>query len=188
MRFCSVASFRWCAVALLLVLTACGFAGRNSEVVPTALPGERFPTVVGVTLDGEEVPLPFGFHGQRNLVIVAFRREQQADAESWLALYDSMRSDYPSLEAYEVPTIDKSSAVFRLWVNTGMRFGIDDAELRDRVYTLYLDREIFQRALAIPDRERIQVFLLNGDGNVLWRSAGPASDAARRELAAALGG
>ena len=180
----------WGALALvgLLLLTGCAGAGRNSEVVPTALPGKRFPTVVGIDLDGNEVTLPSGFNGKRNLIIVAFQRQQQGDAETWLGLYDSIRSDHPELQVYELPTIGRSGAIRRLWVNNGMRFGISGEEARARVITLYLDREVFQRALAIPTRDKIHVFLLNGAGNVVWRSDGPVTESTRADLAAALGG
>ncbi len=179
----------WRALILvgLLVLTSCAGAGRNSEVVPTALPGQRFPTVVGIDLDGNEVVLPFGFRGTQNLVIVAFKREQQNDANTWLGLFDNIRGDHPDLRVYELPTIDRSGAIHRFWVNNEMRYGISGEEARSRVITLYLDRDIFQRALAIPSQDSIHVFLLNGAGNVLWRSDGPVTERTRADLTAALG-
>ncbi|MDE0828380.1 MAG: hypothetical protein OSB03_04200 [Vicinamibacterales bacterium] len=61
-----------------LTLTGCIPAGINSPVQSSGATGVAFPDVVGIDLEGEQVSLPGGFAGRRNLVAVAFERDQQA--------------------------------------------------------------------------------------------------------------
>ena len=44
----------------------------------------QFPRVEGSNLEGKRFALPSDFEAEYNVVIVAFRREQQADVDSWL--------------------------------------------------------------------------------------------------------
>ncbi len=157
-----------------LSLTGCIGAGRVSEVGPATEPGAAFPSVAGINLKGEEILLPQGFAGRLNLVAVAFEREQQADVDTWIGASEGLGSG-ADLRFYEVPTIFEAGAVFRLWVNNGMRAGIPAPEARARTITVYLDREAFLKTLAIPDMTSIHVFLLDDAGRVLWRTAGAAT-------------
>jgi hypothetical protein len=44
----------------------------------------RFPAVTGRSLEHRTFKLPADFEGERNLVLVAFKRAQQADVDSWM--------------------------------------------------------------------------------------------------------
>jgi hypothetical protein len=46
--------------------------------------GVSFPQLAARDLGGREVALPAGLPGERNVVIVAFRREQQRLVDSWV--------------------------------------------------------------------------------------------------------
>jgi hypothetical protein len=173
------------AAASLGLLVGCIGAGRTSTVGPAAVP-EGFPQVVGINLEGAEIPLPAGFEGERNLVAVAFRQEQQAIVDTWIAAVAPLEAANPDLRFYEVPTIYEGSALFRLWVNNGMRSGIPDPAARARTITLYVDREAFTRSLAIPDLETVHLLLLDRSGRILWRTTGSAGDEAIARLKAEL--
>ena len=44
----------------------------------------QFPRVEGSNLEGKRFALPTDFETEYNVVVVASRREQQADVDSWL--------------------------------------------------------------------------------------------------------
>ncbi len=63
----------------------------------------QFPCVAARDLEGQARSLPADFAGQSNLVVVAFRREQQAMVDTWIAWFDTISARYPTLQCYEVP-------------------------------------------------------------------------------------
>jgi hypothetical protein len=174
-------------IAATLVLGGCIAAGPNSSVTTRGEAGIDFPRVTGVNLEGEEIALPSGFQGERNLVAVAFKRGQQAKVDTWIAELDRLAEADPEMRFYELPTIYEANALFRMWVNNGMRSGIQDPVARKRTITLYLDREKFMAELAIPDMDDIHLFLLDRRGQVVWRAAGSADEAKLASLDEALG-
>ena len=169
-----------------LILTGCIPAGINSPVQSSGAMGVAFPDVVGIDLEGEQVSLPGGFAGRRNLVAVAFERDQQAVVDTWITAVEPLLARDRDLRLYEAPTIYESSALFRLWVNNGMRAGIPDPAARRRTVAVYLDRERFTAALAIPDTRDVHLLLLEADGRIAWRTTGPADDEKLAALADAL--
>jgi hypothetical protein len=56
-----------------------------------------------------------------------------------------------------------------------MRGGIRDKEMRGRTITLYINKTEFNKALQIPTEDTIHLFLVDCDGNILWRDTGPYS-------------
>ena len=154
-------------------LSGCIGAGANSPVGPGA--AETFPDVTGLNLHGEEVRLPNDLDSARNLVVVAYEQEHQRDVDTWIAALPGLHAVDPALRLYEVPAIGRSSAPFRLWLNNVMRSGIPSPEARARTVTIYVDLDAFDRALGIPNRDRIHAFLLDDDGAVLWRTEGTAT-------------
>ena len=179
----------WFALAVAAtLLSACIGAGENSDVGAVATPGTAFPQVVGINLEGEDVALPAGFEGTRNLVAIGFEREHQTDIDTWIAVADELMPLREGLRFYEVPTIYELGAASRLWINNGMRQGIPASEARARTITVYLDRDAFNEALAISGVEDIHVLLLDEAGKVIWRAAGPVTADARVSLERALSG
>jgi len=142
----------------------------------------RFPTVTSDNLERKTFTLPYDFAGERNVVFIAFKRQQQADVDSWVPFVKSLVARTSDVEYYEIPTIYRMVAPMRWMLNRGMRSGIDDRAARERTITLYLDKEPFKRALGIADENTITVLLVHRDGGVLWRT----TDAFTREQGAKL--
>lgn len=132
----------------------------------------RFPTVTSDNLEGKTFTLPHDFSGERNVIFIAFQRQQQADIDSWLPFVTPLAARTPGVEYYELPTIYRMIAPMRWMLNRGMHAGIPDVRSRERTITLYLDKGPFKRALGIPDEKSIHVLVVNRDGDVLWRATG----------------
>jgi hypothetical protein len=139
-----------------------------------------FPRAVGRNLEGWTFTLPFDLEGRLNVVVIAFKREQQVDVDSWMPFLGKVAATHPELRVYEIPTLARGYRLMQSFIDGGMRRGIPDAAVRAATITLYIDKTPFKRALRIADEERIHVVLVDRDGRVHWRAAG-AFDPARAE-------
>jgi len=146
----------------------------------------RFPVVTSVNLEGESFTLPADFAGDRNVVFVAFLRQQQADVDTWVPFVKPLLARTPGTDYYEIPTIRRMVTPMRWMINRGMKGGIDDRAARERTITLYIDKEPFKRSLAITDERTIHVLLVDRTGRVLWRTTGAFDHAKGAELERAL--
>ena len=100
------------------------------------------------------------FEGERNLVILAFQREQQALVDSWSPAIADLLARYADLRFYELPTISRGNPLFRAWLDGAMRGGIPDHQAREHTITLYLDKAAFRQALDLPHEDTIYALLL----------------------------
>jgi hypothetical protein len=141
----------------------------DDDVTPS---GTRFPAIQARDLQGKGLDIPADLPGKVNLVLLAFLREHQYPIESWLSHLAQLEQDFPGLEVWEVPALAKSYRIFRGAIDGGMRAGIADPDARTHTLTAYLDLRSLQRALALPDLEDIQLYLLDGSGTIRWHASG----------------
>lgn len=175
MRFLPVAA----AFAIALSSPAHAFA-QEADSVP------RFPPVTGHSLQGGTVQLPAGFAGERNLVFIAFRRDQQRDVDSWRSLARELTAGDPRLQVYELPTLARGYRFVRPMMEAGMRRGIPDTTTRAHTILLFIDKGPFERALHIGDEHEIAAVLLDHAGMVRWTVRGPLTPALADSLRAAV--
>ena len=142
----------------------------------------KFPPVEGRNLEGRAFHLPADFEGDVNVVLVAFKREQQADVDTWTRVLHGFAARSGTMRVYELPTLGRRYRVIRSFIDGGMRDGIPDAAVRAATITLYIDKAPFERALGITSEDEIQVFLVDRGGRIHWRGRGRFSDAAAAEL------
>jgi hypothetical protein len=170
------------AVTLVLLIGA---------LTSVAMAATMFPSVASQNLNGRPVKLPQDFKAPASLVFVAYVRGQQAQVDSWKAFVADMRGRFPAIGVFEVPTLSKGDALFRWFIDGGMRRGIPDTATRDVTITLYIDKTPFNDALGITSERDITVLLVEPNGAVLWRSTGayaPEKGAGFAEAIATLGG
>jgi hypothetical protein len=131
-----------------------------------------FPAIRASNLNGRQFNLPGDFEGARNLVVLAFQREQQALVDSWSPAIANLLARYADLRFYELPTISRGNPLFRAWLDGAMRGGIPDRQARDHTITLYLDKAAFRQALGLPHEDTIYILVLDRGGHVLGRGEG----------------
>lgn len=134
--------------------------------------GTHFPLVSGYNLNRQEFEFPRDFEGELNLVIIPFQRYQQGIVDTWIPTAQELEASFPGFVYYELPTIYEMPVLSRTFLNEGMRAGIPDPTARERTITLYLDKQGFKSAIDIPDENDIYLFLVNRDGEILWRTTG----------------
>lgn len=162
------------------LLASCIGAGKNSDIETSS--ASSFPEMEGINLEGKILKVPEHFSGNTNLVIAAYLREQQVDVDTWVAKLDKFNEIFPDLKFYELPIIDKSSTIFRFYVNNGMRRGITDSEKRRLVITVYTDVKQFLQLTEMKTVDEIAVFLLDSNGKIIAKTAGKYSEDKLKEL------
>jgi hypothetical protein len=170
----------------LLVIIGLLLASIVAIAVPAQQAGMtsmgKFPALKSETLEKRAVQLPQDFQGERNLLFIAFEREQQKDIDTWLTQMKRYADRDKGFRYYEIPTIEKTNRLMRWFINTGMRNGIPDKKARERTITLYIDKEPFKKSLQIPDEKKIYAIVVDRLGNVLWRATGPYNEASGNGL------
>lgn len=160
--------------------------GGGATAVILADSVRRFPHVDGSNLEGKRFALPGDFEAEYNVVLVAFRREQQADVDSWLPFLREQKLAERGIRVYELPTLNRSYRWVRGFIDGGMARGIPAKATREATITLYIDKAPFKQALAIASEERIVTLLVARDGRVLWRADGRFAPATGAELIGAI--
>jgi hypothetical protein len=125
-----------------------------------------FPEVEGRNLEGLEFKLPADFGGAVNLVLIAFRREQQVLVDTWLPPASALADSLGDLQYYELPVLSRTYKILRRFIDGGMRAGISDLAARERTITLYIDKKPFLKALGISNEDTIYILVLASDGRV----------------------
>jgi hypothetical protein len=146
----------------------------------------RFPTLTSDNLERQAFTLPADFGGERNVVFVAFKREQQTEVDSWLPHVQGLLARIPGTEYYELPTIGRMVGLIRGYIDRGMARGITSRAARERTITLYIDKGPFKEALGIDSEQAIQILVVDRAGVVHWRSTGSFTSAKARGLDSAL--
>ena len=142
----------------------------------------RFPVVSGTNLEGRRFTLPEDLEGEANLLLVAFRRAQQRDVDTWFPVGERLAAAHAEFRMYELPVIARGYALARPFIDGGMRAGIPNVAARARTITLYTDKPTFRRALDVHTEGAIHALLVDPAGTVHWRARGPRTDAAVRDL------
>jgi hypothetical protein len=146
----------------------------------------RFPTIEARDLEGDSYTLPDGLPAGRRIVLVAFRRWHQILVDGWKSRLPSLERDNPDLTVWEVPALGRRYRAARPYIDGGMRAGIIDEGVRLHTLTAYTDLRVLLGELAIPDTETVHVYLLGGDGEILWSGDGEADGDKIQSLDAAL--
>jgi hypothetical protein len=168
------------AAALLMMAIVSGSARSLTAPAEDFTRMAHFPPVKASNLEKREFSLPTDFEGDRNLVLVAFERQQQKDVDTWLHEMKRFEALDPAFRYYELPTIERPNAFVRWFIDSSMRHGIPDHKARERTITLYLDKKTFCDALLIADQKKIYAFLIDRSGKVMWKAEGD-FDAAKGE-------
>lgn len=155
-------------IALVLATAAIVTACRHSPVRAISENGAAlFPSVSGENLHGETVTFPDDLKGNPALVLVAFKREQQAEVDTWLEQIDAFEAAIPGIRVVETPTISSTRWGWFAWfIDGGMRSGIPDDAARTRTITLYTDVIKFREALGMETDGQIYAVLLDAEARV----------------------
>lgn len=161
----------WKTILLALAVLAAAANPRPEADPPTDTPA-LFPKVTGENLNGKTFHLPGDLGGERNVVVIAFEREQQAIVDTWLPTLAKAAKEKPTFRYYEIPTLSRMPESDRAFTDNGMRSGIPDTAVRAITITLYIDKAPFLKSLRLPNEKTIYVLLVDKQGTIYWRDEG----------------
>jgi hypothetical protein len=157
-------------------------AAKLTAGAPAAEP--RFPAVVVKNLEGTAKSFPTQFPGGRTLLFIAFERVQQDQIDEWskrLALNTPAGAPW-----LEMPVINDPGAFARWFIDGGMRSGIPDPAIRERVFTIYTPRDSFVKRLGLPNASELHLAVADRGGRILTYVSGAWTAAKERQLRNAL--
>ncbi len=146
------------------------------------VPRRSFPEVEARSLSGRIYRLPSDLDGDRNVLVVAFRRDQQRLVDQWLPSLLELERRGEGLRVYEIPTISSRWSPLRWFIDGGMSHGIGDPDARARTLTIYTDVGRVVGALGLEDTWTIAILLVDRTGRITWRGGGEFDRAQLREL------
>lgn len=166
----------------------------SSLVCLLAMPlafGDVFPAYPSTNLEKQEKTIPTELSGTYKLMLVAFLREQQADVDTWSKPIDALCKQFNSpgkefLSSYEIPVLPKMDPAKELFIQGGMRLGVPNKIQREHIFSLYIDKEIFKKALDIKSENSIYIYLLGDKDSILWQTSGVYTPEKGKELLDAL--
>ena len=147
---------------------------------------DAFPRISGRSLDGERWQLPDDLPGPLNLIVAAFRREQQALADEWLPWLLELARTHRRVAVYELPILSSAFSPVRSFIDGGMARGVGTDEARARTITVYTNVRKVVHALGLSGTDTIAVLLVARSGRILARELGGFDADAAGRIEAAL--
>ncbi len=142
-----------------------------------------FPDLEADDLNGRTLSLPKDLPGQPTIVLIAFKRKQQSSVDAWVDRLDLLPEGGPAW--IEMPVVGRGAAIFRSFVDKGMRAGITSEVMRGRTITIYSSRRAFNNALGIRSMKDIYVALVDPNGTVHILIQGDVSEEKMKKLRSA---
>ncbi|MGO8905875.1 MAG: hypothetical protein ACLQMH_09670 [Solirubrobacteraceae bacterium] len=159
---------------------------RSDTRAARAQEPSRLPVLAGRSLDGEPYELPGDLPKRYSFIVAAFRREQQALVDQWLAWLTDLEDLRSDVASYELPVLSTVYRPARWLIDGGMARGVPDASARTRTITVYTDVRKVVRDLALAGTDTIAVLLLERPGDIIARELGAFDQQKAKRLAAAL--
>ena len=145
--------------------------GDSGKMNLTEASPARFPQLRASNLENREFDLPKDFAGERNLLLIAFQREQQQELDTWLREMRRFQEADPGFQYYELPTIERLNALARWFIDSGMRRGTPKADY-DHVITVYADTKAWKEGVRYTDPDAAYLILLDRESKVDWHYRG----------------
>ena len=146
-----------------------------------------FPSITSYSLDKARITLPGDMQGQIDLRLLSFKPEQQSDIDSWMPAAQALQHLNFQFRYYQLPVTERENFIFRWWETSSMRSDQTDPEALRWIVPIWVDRKKFFDDLAIPNDKQVVALLVDRQGKVLWRSAGPMTADKRTALTNAAG-
>lgn len=143
-----------------ILLSACSSHYENKSIS-----GKTLPTMLGQTLEKQDVEIPTMFNAELNLLLIGYKQNSQFDIDRWLIALEMTETQ---IDSYEIPAIQGMfPRMFKTQINNGMRSGIPK-ELWKGVITLYQDGETMQTFTGNKNPNNARIMLINQQGKILY--------------------
>ncbi|MBI5929559.1 MAG: hypothetical protein HY862_09635 [Chloroflexi bacterium] len=161
---------------------------KQSTSAEGAAPNESlvFPELVGTSLLLEQVSVPSDLAGDYKLVVVSYDASQQLDVDEWLPALEDLNEEFPQLAGYYIPLLPKSAADSSVFIIGGMAAVAKSDVDRGRTIVVFTNVDSFNRLVNVPNKDVIQLFLIDQNQHILWQGSGLYNEKMLDELRAIL--
>lgn len=128
-------------------------AGLRNKLAPART--DELPPLRGRALDGRAYEMPADLAKPYNVLVVAFRREQQMVVERWLPWLIELERRRGDIAVYELPVLSSTYRPVRRLIDGGMARGIPDPAARARTITVYTEVQRVVRDLGLSGADTI---------------------------------
>ncbi len=141
--------------------------GCSTPTTPARDPiGQKFPSVLGESLDGTEWRIPEDLAGGPAVLLVGYVQQAQFDIDRWLLGISQAETPVPFLE---LPTIQGlAPRMFKGRIDDGMRSGIPQEDWRGVVTLWSGDSRRVAEAIGNETPANGRVVLLDAGGRIAW--------------------
>jgi hypothetical protein len=161
---------------VLVLLVALTLWWIGNRVVPADDPEEgesgAFPRMDGTNLLLESVTVPDDLSGEYQLIVIAYDTDQQIYVDKWLRPLEDLNEDYPQMTGYYLPLLPQDTRDAAVAILGGMTLAAKSDEDRERTVVIFTDVDAFNSLTDVPDKEEVQLFLLDSSGVVRWHGSG----------------
>ncbi|MFN7118850.1 MAG: hypothetical protein ACK4TA_18770 [Saprospiraceae bacterium] len=141
---------------------------KSTEIT---LSNNQFPVIEALDLAGKPVSLPNDCKGKPTLISIAFVTEAQYQIDTWAKPFMQQFVNDSTAHYYEIPMIDVKNRLYQNFIDWGMRSSLPKS-MHSKVMTYYGDFEFYCKALKMNDINKAYIFLLNENGNIIYRNEG----------------
>lgn len=142
---------------------------------------QPFPTIRAETLSKKPVVFPDVAKGKYAFILIAFKRQTQGEVDGWLDPFIEEFGGKTNVAFYEIPMISNSWKWMSSWIDSGMRAGVPEYK-HSHVATYYGPLDKYFDSLEIEDKNTVHVFLLDRQGQIIWKETGPVTNKKYEDL------
>jgi len=166
-------------LSIALVTAMASLSSAASELTV----GESLPELRGEFLSGRKAILPEDASGRIALLLFGFTYQSRFAVEAWTKRFRGDFEKNPQVTFYEIPMIGGMARLGKWFIDSGMRRGTPKAD-HENVITVYGGTELWKQRLGVKAEDSAYLVVLDRNGNVAWRHAGPFEEVQYEALAA----
>ena len=121
-------------------------------------------------LGGKEVEWPKELPGKKTVILLAYKRGQQAAVEDWVAQMGFSPSD----NFIQVLLMGRGARFVKGMIDGGLKKAFATQEWQERTYTIYQKAAVLNKPFGISGTKSMQVIVLREDGKILGKVSGAA--------------
>lgn len=154
----------------------------SSAPVNPLIMGEKLPELKGEYLTGRAAVLPADASGKVALLLFGFTYQSRFPVEAWVKRFRQDFGNQPKVTFYEVPMIGGMARMGKWFLDSGMRKGTPKAD-QENAITVYGGTNLWKQRLGVTSEDLAYLVVLDPNGNIVWRDAGPLDETKYQTLA-----
>jgi hypothetical protein len=140
---------------------------------------EQLSRTASESLAGQQVTLPDSMKGHLSVVIVGFSRSSQTGVKGWDT--GARKELGETFDVYQVAVLEDAPRFVRGMLVHAMK-GATPAARQNHFLVVVKGEAELKKAAAFAEADDAYVLLLDGAGEIRWRTHGAVSDAALKQL------